>query len=230
MSTSIDSPPKTPPQKKIYAKLKRKRYAQKSISERIEAFFLDNVGKVVTRAQLLEVAKDPHTGEEPENWHQRLSELRTDAHYTILSNRDRSWLKVGEYLMPSSEKRAASQKRRYIDPAAWEAVLRRAENACEWKEGGNVCGLKQGEIDPIGGGTIRLMPDHKKPHSYGERIDPTNPEEWQALCGRHQVVKKNFWDDRTGKLNIYAIIQAATKQEKREAYEFLKTYFEEERL
>ena len=37
-------------------------YPQKSILGRIEAFFLDNIGRVVTRAQILEVAKDPHTG------------------------------------------------------------------------------------------------------------------------------------------------------------------------
>ena len=48
------------------------KYDQKSISQRIEAFFLDNIGKVATRAQIQRVARDPKTGKEPENWHQRL--------------------------------------------------------------------------------------------------------------------------------------------------------------
>lgn len=58
-------------------------------------------------------------------------------------------------------------------------------------------------------------------------IDPANPDEWQALCGRHQVMKKNFWDHRTGKLNTYAVVQAASEADKRAVYEFLKSYFAE---
>jgi len=69
--------------KKIYGKIKKK-YSQKSIKQRIEALFLDNIGKVITREQILEVATDPETKKQPENWHQRLSELRTDDGYTIL--------------------------------------------------------------------------------------------------------------------------------------------------
>ena len=60
-------------------------YLQRSKLARIEAFFLDNLGKVATREQLIEVSTNPTTGRSPENWHQRLSELRTDKGYTILS-------------------------------------------------------------------------------------------------------------------------------------------------
>ena len=59
-------------------------YNQRSARARIEAFFLDNLGKVATGEQIAEVATDPRTGERRENWHQRLSELRTDWGYTIL--------------------------------------------------------------------------------------------------------------------------------------------------
>ncbi len=38
-------------------------------------------------------------------------------------------------------------------------------------------------------------------------------------------MKKNYWDHLTGRLNVYAIVQAATRQEKREVYEFLKHFF-----
>ena len=53
-------------------------YLQKSIRERLEAFLLENLGKIATREQLVEVSKDPVSGDAPENWHQRLSELRVD--------------------------------------------------------------------------------------------------------------------------------------------------------
>ena len=90
-----------------------KKYTQKSVRARIEAFLLDHVGQVVTREQIQKVAADPKSGRVPENW----------------------------------------------------------------------------------------------------------------LCGRHQVVKKNFWDHSTGKLNVLAIVQCAPKKVKREVYEFLREYF-----
>lgn len=209
---------------KVYGEIGRA-YRQKSIKRRIEALFLDNIGKVIDREQILKVAKDPKTGKEPENWHQRLSELRTDDGYTILSWRDRSDLKVQEYLMPHSRKRPTAGKRIKPTPETWMVILRRANFCCEWNEGGEICGLKEGEIDSIGGGHVKLTPDHKSPHSVNPNSDPSDPEQWQALCGRHQVVKKNFWDNTTGKLNIYAIIQAATRNEKLEVFAFLLEHF-----
>ncbi len=201
------------------------RYPQKSIRARLEAFFLENVGRVATREQLLQVARDPQTGRVPENWHQRLSELRTDYGYTIQSWRNSGRLRLSEYMLVSAERRPIAGKRVRIKPATWKAVLERAGNACEWNEGGQRCGLKPGEIDPIGGGRVTLTPDHKTPHAVNPQSDPDNPAAWQALCGRHQVVKKNFWDHRTGKLNVYAIVQAAPERVKREIYEFLRQYF-----
>ena len=88
-------------------------YTQRSIRARLEAFFLDNLGKVATREQLIEVATDPVTGRQPENWHQRLSELRTDKGYTILSWRNRGDLKVSEYIMPNGK----GAKRHRNEPA-----------------------------------------------------------------------------------------------------------------
>jgi chloramphenicol O-acetyltransferase len=49
--------------------------------------------------------------------------------------------------------------------------------------------------------------------------------QWQALCGRHQVMKKNYWDTNTGKMNVYAIIQSSTTTEKEIVFKFLLDYF-----
>lgn len=206
------------------ARLKRT-YTQKSVRDRIRSFFLDNIGRVATREQIQSVAKDPDTGRVPENWHQRLSELRTDEGYTILSWRNRGDLKVSEYLMPTAHKRPNAGKRLKIHHETWLEVLNRAGFCCEWSEDGKRCGLKSGDIDPVGGGRVKLTPDHKRPHAVDPAADPRNPDVWQALCGRHQVVKKNYWDHTTGWLNVYAIVQAASEPEKRQVYEFLKDYF-----
>ncbi len=210
---------------KTYAKINPKKYKQDSIKKRIEAAFLDNIGKILTRADVISVARDPINGTEPENWHQRLSELRTDDGYTILSKRDRKDLKVDEYLMESPKKRKSAQKRLQISPATWQAVLERANFTCEWVEDGIPCKLQDNHADPIGGGTVRLTPDHKTPHSINPKSDPKDPNCWQALCGRHQVMKKNYWDNTTGKMNLVAIIQAASLNEKKLVYAFLKKYF-----
>lgn len=186
---------------------------------------MDNIGKVVDREMILKAAKDPKTKKEPENWHQRMSELRTDDGYTILSWRNRGDLRVQEYLMPHANKRKTAGKRVKPTDQTWLAVLKRANYRCEWKESGEVCGLHEGEIDRVGGGRVKLTPDHKNPHSINPDADPDDFSQWQALCGRHQVTKKNYWDSTTGKLNTYAIVQFATRQEKNSIFQFLLEYF-----
>ena len=200
-------------------------YLQKSVRQRIEALFLENVGKILKREQIIEAATDPATGRAPENWHQRLSELRVDSGYTILSWRDRGDLRVEEYLMPHTDRRLSVGKRVKPRGHTWLAVLKRAKNRCEWNEGGNKCGLAEGETDRVGGGTVRLTADHKRPHSVDPASDPDDPKQWQALCGRHQVIKKNYWDNQTGKLNVYAVVQAAPRKDKEEVFKFLLDHF-----
>ena len=202
-------------------------YLQKSVRARMEAFFLDNLGKVVTREQLIEVLIDPKTGRVPENWHQRLSELRTDKGYTILSWRNRGHLKVSEYMMPDAERRPTASSRKRPTSQTWKKVLKSYSNKCAWKEGNVTCLLGSGDIDPIGGGIVKLTPDHKTPHAIYSDADPNDETKWQPLCGRHQVMKKNYWDDETGWLNVVAIIQSASEEQKLEVFKFLKEYFNE---
>lgn len=209
---------------KVYSNDTRK-YDQSTVSKRIEALFLNNIGLVVTREQILGAARDPKTDKEPENWHQRLSELRTDKGYTILSWRDLKALSPQEYLMPHDERRATAGKRVLPTKSCWEQVLARAEQSCEWTEDGQRCCLREGVIDPIGGGTVKLTPDHVTPHSINPNTDTTAPSQWQALCGRHQVMKKNYWDSGSGKINLMGILQSVGESQKEEALQFLLMYF-----
>jgi hypothetical protein len=114
-----------------------------------------------------------------------------------------------------------------VKPArqTWQQVLERADHRCEWSEGGQRCGLREGDADPVGGGRVQLTPDHKRPHSVDPQADPKDPSQWQALCGRHQVMKKNYWDNLTGKLNTYAVVQAAPRSEKQAVFLFLLDHF-----
>jgi hypothetical protein len=38
-------------------------------------------------------------------------------------------------------------------------------------------------------------------------------------------MKKNYWDSLTGKVNTYAVVQAAPEGEKRAVFRFLLEYF-----
>lgn len=201
------------------------KYSQKSVSKRIEALFLNNLGKVVTREQIVNVAIDPATGKTRENWHQRLSELRTDKGYTILSWRDSKVLSPEEYVMPHANRREIAGKRVLPTKECWTAVLARSGNQCEWSEDGQKCGLSSGAIDPVGGGTVKLTPDHVTPHSINPNTDPGDPKQWMALCARHQVMKKNYWDSGSGKLNVVGILQSVGEGQKQEALKFLAGYF-----
>ncbi len=212
------------PKTKIYSS-DSTRYEQVSVRARLEALFLNNLGLVVTREQIIAAARNPITGREPENWHQRLSELRTDKGYTILSARDWKALKPEEYVMANVDRRESAGTRVRPSASTWKDVLERAGYACEWREDGQSCQLKDGAIDPIGGGTVKLTPDHTTPHSVDPNSDPTNQMHWLALCGRHQVMKKNFWDSATGKVNIIAILQAASAKQKKQALLFLEHFF-----
>ncbi|MBV1929702.1 MAG: restriction endonuclease [Gammaproteobacteria bacterium] len=212
------------PSKKIYS-TNESTYDQRTVRMRIEALFLDNLGLVVTRDQIRAAVQDPKTGKDFENWHQRLSELRTDYGYTILSWRDWDDLAPQEYVMPTEKRREIASKRVYPTKDCWKNVIDRSGNACEWSEDGQRCNLGAEAIDPIGGGTVKLTPDHMTPHSVDPNSDPSNPEQWQALCGRHQVMKKNFWDTASGKVNLVAILQASSRAHKLEALEFLKKFF-----
>ena len=64
-----------------------------------------------------------------------------------------------------------------------------------------------------------------RPHSVDPRSDPDDPSQWQALCGRHQVTKRNYWDSTTGKLNVVAIVQASSGKDKAEVFRMLLAYF-----
>lgn len=40
-------------------------------------------------------------------------------------------------------------------------------------------------------------------------------------------MKRNYWDDETGWLNLAAIVQSASESQKREVYAFLQRYIDE---
>lgn len=192
-----------------------------NVRGRILAFLVENVGAVVTREQIQHAARDPETGKAPENWHQRLSELRVDDGYNILSWRDREWLKPGQYLLESTTPARVPKPRSNLTRSQKRELFARDGNRCQWPE----CQLVAGATDPIGGGTVVLTADHRAPHSLPDGGWTGTLDDWQTLCARHQQEKKNFIDDRTGRKNLRELVRAASKEVKQTIYQDLLAYF-----
>lgn len=190
---------------------------------RIRDFLIENVGIVVTREQIQEAARNPDTKKVPENWHQRMSELRVDEGYDVLSWRDRAALKPGQYLLESATPMRVPKPRTYLSADERQQVFLRDGQMCQWPG----CGLTAGIIDPVGGGTVVLTADHRTPLSLADGVWTGTLDDWQTLCARHQQEKKNFIDDRTGRKNIRELVRAAGKEEKLLIYADLKAYFDE---
>lgn len=201
-----------------------KKKAVSTAKSRIKEFLIGNVGRVVTRDEIQQAAKDPVSGKIPENWHQRLSELRVDDGYDILSWRDRENLAPGQYLLESETPARAAKRRAVLSKVDREALLERDQRTCQWP----ACGLREGDTDPVGGGTVVLTADHKSPHS-GESSNWTGTlDDWQILCARHQQEKKNFIDDRTGRKNVRELVRTAPRSVKLQIREDLAKYFSED--
>ena len=81
-------------------------YNQRSARARIEAFFLDNVGLIATKEQVMGVSRNQKTGVLPWHWHADFVEFIHDSGYTICSIANRKGLKMDEYLMPTGEREA----------------------------------------------------------------------------------------------------------------------------
>ena len=95
-------------------------------------------------------------------------------------------------MTPNAERRTTAAKRTLPNSRVWENVLDNYNHKCAWTEGGIRCPLQSGDVDPVGDGTVKLTPDHKTPHAIYDSVDEWDLAEWQPLCWRHQVMKKNY--------------------------------------
>lgn len=195
-----------------------------NVRGRIRDFLIQNVGKVVTREEIQQAAMNPETGKIPENWHQRLSELRVDEGFDILSWRDREGLKPGQYMLASATAQRVAKPRQYLSDVERAELFSRDGEKCQWPG----CSLTAGAIDPVGGGTVVLTADHKSPHSLPDGKWTGTLDDWQTLCARHQQEKKNFIDDVTGRKNLRELVRAAGEPVKLQIYADLKAYFGDE--
>jgi hypothetical protein len=141
----------------------KKPYGSKEL---ILKYFLSHIGKILESKQIHNASGGAV------EWARRVRELRNEEGYQILSHKDRSDLKPGQYLLETDTRVPAFK--RGISKETRARVLERNGYTCQ------MCGVAAGDPDPLGGPrTVRLTIGHIKDKSKGGDDTPQN---LKAIC------------------------------------------------
>lgn len=189
-----------------------------SVKSRLREFFEQNVGRVITHKELMDVGLTQAGGRATE-WARRVRELREDEGMKIRTHKDRADLKPGEYLLEDLKREPRIA--RTISKNLRNDILERNGFTCQW------CGRTGGDPDPTAPGRkVRLDIDHVVPHEQGGTNDRSN---LRVLCSVCNEARSNIQAPSETALNILARIRKLPRDKQREIYEVLKRTFACER-
>jgi 5-methylcytosine-specific restriction endonuclease McrA len=174
---------------------------------RIRKFFEDNVGQIVTTAQISKIAGISE-------YARRIRELREDEGMQILSFRDRPDLKPNQYILIALERQPRFSHK--IDKATRARILERNGLTC------GMCGVTAGEPDPYNPSRkITLHVDHIDPDG------PTTDDNLRTLCHNCNEGRSNLVIPPTpNTLSVLRNIRRLTRDDQRRIYEELKKKLE----
>lgn len=174
---------------------------------RIRKFFEDNVGKVVTTAQIAAIAQI-------RDYQRRIRELRGEEGMQILSYRDRPDLRPDQYLLASLDRVPRFTHR--IDKAMRARILERNGLTC------GMCGVTAGDLDPYNPNRkITLHIDHIDPDG------PTVDDNLRTLCHNCNEGRSNLVTPPTpNTLSVLRNIRRLARDDQRRVYQELKNKFE----
>ncbi len=167
---------------------------QKGSKALILDFFLANVGTVLE-------SRDIHAASGgASEWARRVRELRNEEGWQILSHKDRSDLKPGQYLMGTTKRVPAFK--RGISKETRARVLERNGFTCQ------MCGAAAGDPDPFSPGrTIRLTMAHIVDKSKG---GSDTFENLRAVCTNCNEGLQNTSLPKPDQIHLLAQIRRAT--------------------
>jgi hypothetical protein len=177
--------------------------------KKLRAFFEANLGRVVTTAELSEVAGI-------HDYQRRIRELRDKDGLQILSHNDRDDLRSHEYLLETLVLRPVIA--RGISHKLRRHILERNGFTCQ------VCGSGAGEESLCEiGKKCRLQIDHVIPISQGGTDDEHN---LRAVCVYYNKDKANLkMPTSRDAINVMALIRRQPRDVQRLVYEFLSKKF-----
>jgi len=178
--------------------------------EKLKAFFLANLGRVVTSDQLRAVAQISE-------WARRVRELRDEEGYQILSHNDRDKLKPNEYLLVTKTKKRVHK--RGLSGDLRKKILQRDGYTCQ------ICGAGPGDDAPCEPGKkVRLQVDHIQPISQGGTDDEDN---LRVTCVYYNKEKANIIKPVSGAaVSAIALIRKQKRDDQYLVYQWLKEKFE----
>jgi hypothetical protein len=177
--------------------------------ELILNYFLANIGKVLESKEI-----QTASGGAVE-WARRVRELRNEEGYQILSNKDRSDLKPGQYLLETVVRVPAFKRGISKETRAW--VLERNGYTCQ------MCGVAAGDLDPIGGPRpVRLTMGHIKDKSKGGDDTPQN---LRAICTNCNEGLQNTAVPKPDQIYLLSQARRATIDDQRVLLEWLLQKF-----
>jgi hypothetical protein len=180
----------------------------KGSRDKLRAYFIANVGKVLTSDELREVAG---TSE----WARRVRELRNEEGLNIVTHNDRSDLKIGQYIlldlkpMPAFERGISKETRAF--------VLDRNGFTCQ------MCGAAAGEPHPYDHGRkTRLHLGHILDKSMGGTDEPSN---LRAICSVCNEGASNLTLNRPQAIKLIAQVRRAPSADQLDVLKWLISKF-----
>lgn len=185
-----------------------KKQKGKGSRAKLREYFTANVGKILTSAELREVA-------DTSEWARRVRELRNEEGMNIVTHNDRSDLKVGQYLlidlkpMPAFERSISKETRAF--------VLDRNGFTCQ------MCGAAAGEPHPYDQGRkTRLHLGHILDKSLGGSDDPSN---LRAICSVCNEGASNLTLNRPQAIKLIAQVRRAPTSDQLDILKWLVEKF-----
>lgn len=177
--------------------------------QRILDFLLANVGRVIEGKEIQ--AASGNVSE----WARRLRELRVEDGYDILTHRDLSDLKPGQYIINSDQRRPVFQRGISKETRAW--VLERNGYTCQ------MCGLGAGDPDPFDERRkVRLTMGHTVDKSLGGSDGPDN---LKAVCTNCNEGLQNTSPPKPDRMQLMQQLRRATNADQMHALEWLERKF-----
>ncbi len=173
--------------------------------DKLRAYFLANVGKVMSSDELRNAAGGIT------EWARRVRELRNEEGYRILTHNDRSDLKPGQYLLEDLKPQPAFQ--RDVSKELRAQVLDRNGFTCQ------MCGAVAGELHPYDPGRkTRLHIGHVIDKSMGGTDELFN---LRAICSVCNEGAANITADRPTALKLLIQLRRSSATEQLQVLDWL---------